>query len=396
MHQPEGFNDGSGRVCHLKKALYGAVQSPRAFNQKISKTLLGMKSSKMIQSTADPCLYISEPPRRILALIYVDDGCVAGSSEKIVREFITELGKTFELTSRPLEYFLGIHVEISLDKSVIWIHQRKYIEELLERFKMRDCKPSVVPIDNTSRNAYEGEIDKTLEYRQVVGGLLYACIATRAECCYAVGFLSRYLDKPTKALWNTAMKVLRYLNGTKSFGLIFTGSEPGKIMAWSDADWSGCDSTRRSTSGSHVSFGRAAIAFSSQRQGMVTLSTLESELVAASETAKTVIWVSRLLKEAGYETVPELLIDNQSVIHLINNPQTTRKCKHIQVRHYFVREQVQAGSFPVKHCPGTENVADLYTKSVPRMVFQKLRALAGIKDSKNASRSSSGAGPNKD
>ena len=186
------------------------------------------------------------------------------------------------------------------------------------------------------------------------------------------------------------MKVLRYLSGTKTFGLVFTATGPCTITAWSDADWSGCESTRRSTSGSHVSFGGAPVAYASQRQGMVTLSTLESELVAASETAKTVIWVSRLFKEAGYSPKPTLFIDNQSVIHLIGNPQTTRRSKHIKVRHYFVREQSQEGSFSVKHCPGTENVADLYTKAVPRVVFQKLRHLAGIVDSRNVCRNPTG------
>ena len=163
MHQPEGFNDNSGRVCHLRRALYGAVQSPRVFNQKMSRTLLGLKSFKLTQSQADPCLYISDPPRRILALIYVDDGCVAGSDENLVQEFIKELGKTFELSSRPLEFFLGIHVEISLDRRTICIHQRKYIEEMLQKFQMSDCKPSLVPIDNTSRGAYEGEVETGLE-----------------------------------------------------------------------------------------------------------------------------------------------------------------------------------------------------------------------------------------
>ena len=89
--------------------------------------------------------------------------------------------------------------------------QARYIDELLERFKMTDCNPVVVPIDNTFKAACEGEIDVTLQYRQAVGGLMYACLATRANCAYTVGVLSRYLDRPTMALWNAAMKALRYL-----------------------------------------------------------------------------------------------------------------------------------------------------------------------------------------
>ena len=394
MHQPEGFNDKGGRVCHLRRALYGAVQSPRAFNQKISKTLLSLKTVKLVQSHADPCLFFSKPPRRIVALIYVDDGMVAGTDEKLIKDFINELGKTFQLTSKPLEYFLGLRIQISPDKRRIHVDQARYIDELLERFKMTDCKPAVVPIDSTFRAACEGEIDVNLQYRQAVGGLMYACLATRADCAYTVGVLSRYLDKPTKALWNSAMKALRYLKGTKTYGLTFTDSGKNEMVAYSDADWGGCHSTFRSTTGAFIQFGGGAIAWVSQRQAMVTLSTLESELVAASETAKTVIWLNRLLSEAGYTVTPRLLIDNQAVIHLIGNPQASRRCKHISIRHYFVRERAQEGDFTVKHCASEQNSADLFTKILPKSTFQRLRTSIGLLSPENDQRTHRSASRN--
>ena len=184
MKQPEGFDDGSGRVCSLKRALYGAAQSSRAFNWASSK---------------DFCL------------VYVDDGLLATSSEKLAQEFLKELKETFELTSRLMDYFLGVHIKVSEDRRRIQINQSKYIQQLLDRSQMTDWKPSPVPIDVTSKAAYEGEIDLSIDFRSIVGGLMYANLGTRCDLSFCVGFFSSYLDKPTKHPWNTALKALRYL-----------------------------------------------------------------------------------------------------------------------------------------------------------------------------------------
>ena len=110
MKQPEGFDDGTGRVCALRKAIYGASQTSRALNKKINKTLLEMKLVRLKQSSADPCLYVSDPPNRVIALIFADDGLLAAADGKLAKDFINELDDTFKLTSRPLDFFLGIHI----------------------------------------------------------------------------------------------------------------------------------------------------------------------------------------------------------------------------------------------------------------------------------------------
>ena len=378
MKQPEGFDDGTGRVCALRKAIYGAAQASRAFNKEINKTLLGMRLVKLKQSSADPCLYISDPPNRVFALIFVDDGLLATTNDRLAMDFINERGKTFELTSRPLDFFLGIHINISKDKGRIQINQSRYINELLERFQMVDSKPSPVPIDPTSKSAYEGEVDISLQYRELVGALNYASLGTRLDISFAVGFLSRYLDKPTKHLWNTALKTLRYLKSTKYYGPVYTGKSSDELIAYSDADWSGCTSSRRSTSGAFIQFGGAAIGWCSKRQASVTLSSLESELVASCEAAKYCIWLKRLFHETGYKVRPKVLIDNTACISSIKNHQISRRSKHIEVRFFFVREKAESGEFTVHHVGTEDNISDIFTKILNRIRFQKLRSLAGI------------------
>lgn len=159
---------------------------------------------------------------------------------------------------------------------------------------------------------------------------------------------------------------------------LFTSDGLDEMEAFSDADWAGCNSTRRSTSGSLIRYGGGPLFWMSKRQGSTTLSTLESELFASCETAKACICLTRLLREAGYNVTPKLLVDNTACISLIRNPQITSRSKHIQVRNFFVREQVEAGEFTLEHCPTEHNAADLYTKIMDRGRFQKLRLLSGI------------------
>ena len=236
----------------------------------------------------------------------MDDGIVAGVSEKQVKNVLKQLGKVFELTSRPLDFFLGLHIETSGDRRTIRIHQSKYVGELLERFRMVDCIPTSTPIDLSSKTAFEAEVDGELPYREIIGSLMYLCVATRFDIGYAVGFLSRFLDKPTLPLWKAALRVLRYLKATKTFGLKFTAEEPAELICFSDADFSGDIQTRRSTTGSLVKFGGSIMSYSSHRQGSTTLSSMESELFALTDTTKLAIFLARLLAELGYPVRPTI------------------------------------------------------------------------------------------
>jgi hypothetical protein len=118
---------------------------------------------------------------------------------------------------------------------------------------------------------------------QMVGSLQYVATVTRPDICFAAPSLARYMSCPTKHLLKCAKRVLRYVSATKDHALIFTKSisEPN-LIGYSDADWAGCEVTRRSTSGLLVLFNGSPIYWRSRRQPIVTMSTTEAELVALS------------------------------------------------------------------------------------------------------------------
>ena len=137
----------------------------------------------------------------------------------------------------------------------------------------------------------------TREYQAIVGSLTYASIATRPDLSVAVGVLSQFMAKPGPQHWQGIKRVLRYVKGTTNYGLYFDCSkkESFSLYGYSDADWAGDISTRKSTSGYIYKLGGATISWKSKRQSIVTLSTTEAECVALCHAAQEVVWLRRLL-----------------------------------------------------------------------------------------------------
>ena len=107
--QPEGFNDGSGRVCKLKWSLYGVMQAPRCWNQQFVDSV---KKQRLKVGTADPCLFMRQRNgKKLTVAIYVDDALILGSKESEIDVFIDELHRNFKITTGTLSSFLGMQIE---------------------------------------------------------------------------------------------------------------------------------------------------------------------------------------------------------------------------------------------------------------------------------------------
>jgi len=154
----------------------------------------------------------------------------------------------------------------------------------------------------------------------------------------------------------------------------------GVLTTYCDADYAGDVSTRRSTSGVVCQHMGGPISWLCQRQKSVALSTTEAEFVAASEAAKEIIWLSRLFGEITHLiNTPVLKVDNMSAVKLVKSPVFHKRSKHIEVRHYFVREKFNEGKLDVKHIAGQEQVADILTKPLQKTRFELLRDMLGIR-----------------
>ncbi|UYV63705.1 hypothetical protein LAZ67_2005372 [Cordylochernes scorpioides] len=328
IKQPEGFNNGTDLVWKLKKSLYGLKQSPRCWNQKIVNF---MKERCLKESTADPCLFFRKTNDHLLIIaIYADDGIIAGTNEQEIKEFLDELMFSFKITSEPLNYFLGIEIERQPDGS-IFINQKAYIKRILEKFNMSQANKVGTPTDNSTVPG-EAEILENVPFREAIGSLMHLSCLTRPDITFALNKVSQKLAAPTKYDWEAVKRIFKYLVGTTEYGIMYQkGHKVGVLESFSDADFAGDPETRRSTSGVVCKLAGGAISWLSQKQRSVSLSTTEAELVAASNTAKEVIWLNRLFSEISpLKEQPIIKVDNASTIKLIKNPEFHKRTKHIE------------------------------------------------------------------
>ena len=135
-------------------------------------------------------------------------------------------------------------------------------------------------------------------YRQLVRSFMYIAIVSRPDIAFAVNVLSRYLSKYTITHWRAAKRVLAYLVGTSDVGIEYKNVNDC-ITGYSDSDYAGDVDTRRSTTGFVFTLSGGPVTWSSHRQKLITLSTTESEFVAAAAAAKEAIWLLTLLTNSN-------------------------------------------------------------------------------------------------
>ena len=379
MDQPEGFEDGTTRKCKLNQSLYGLKQAPRAFKKKFDEEMLKLG---FVKSVSDNCLFIkNENGKQILLCHYVDDGIISAPEQKDIENFFMKLEGIFELSIKPLSFFLGIHVHVSHTHD-IHLSQTKYITEVVRKFGQENGKTVATPTDSNvySREDSQETSNERYPFRELIGSLNYIAIATRPDVSFAISILSLYLDNFNRSDWLRALRVLKYLEGTKDIGITFTGgNKQAELKAYSDSDYAADPTTRRSISSQIFMYNNGPIVWCANQQKVVTLSSTEAEFLAAGEATKTALWISYLFKEIGREITPTILVDNVSAIRLIKNPEFFKRVKHVDVKYKFLCEKFERGQVKFEHVPSEDNIADLGTKNLPKGVFLRLRGLLGMR-----------------
>lgn len=375
MKQPEGFNDGTNRVCKLKKSLYGLKQAPRCWTDHFKNLILNLG---FYQSTADPCFYIYRKENDLILLtIYVDDGLLAASKIELIDKILNDLSKEFTIKSiKDVKNFLGIEISRLKDGSV-FIHQSSFIAKILEEFNMSSANPVSTPIDCSFYDIISEKVMYKLPYREAVGSLMFLQIVSRPDISFAVNIVSRELENPSEKHWLLVKRIMRYLKGTINVGILY--SKNGMFEAYSDADFAGDKIARKSTSGFVCKFANGPITWQSKKQQCVALSTTEAEYISAATVTKEIIWLKKIFNECKINiTTYNLYIDNMSAIKLIKNPEFHQRSKHIDVKYHFVRDNYQKGEINVTYVKSEEQIADIFTKALPKPKFEFLKEKLGL------------------
>ena len=215
-----------------------------------------------------------------------------------------------------LKYFLGMKVEQNKNSGSLWIGQPAYIENLLKRQGLQDSKPTSTPVEiglKLQPATSQVEPVNQAEYQSAVGSLMDLAVSTRPDIAFAVNSLARFNSNPPNDHWKALKRVLRYLKGTSNVGILFKQDGSDKCIGYSDADWAGDTTDRKSTFGYIFMLSGGPISWSSKKQKCVALSTAEAEYVALSGAAQECLWLRQLEKELECSSDGPTLIyeDNQ-------------------------------------------------------------------------------------
>ncbi|BFG28414.1 hypothetical protein CerSpe_146880 [Prunus speciosa] len=305
----------------------------------------------------------------------MDDLIITGDDEEEIHQTKENLSIRFQMKElRQLKHFLGL--EVDRTQEGIFQCQHKYAKDLLQKFGMLECKPISTPMEpNVKLCTYEGkDVEDATMYQQLVGSLIYLTL-TRPDISYAVGVMSRYMQNPKKSHLDAVRRILRYVKSTIDYGHLYKKGEDCKLIGYCDADYAGDHDTRRSTTGYVFKLGSGTISWCSKRQPTVSFSTTEAEYRAAAMAAQEITWLTQLMNDLHQlvDYSVSLYYDNQSAVHLAENPAFHARTKHVEIHYHFIREKVLQEEIEMRHINTDDQVADLFTKGLSTGKFKKFR-----------------------
>ena len=277
--------------------------------------------------------------------MYVYDIVLAGNCLHEIHTIKQALNSIFHIKDLgPLKYFLGL--EVSISNAGISIFQQKYCLDLLSESGMLGCKPSTTPMDSSLCLHQDSSVamPDPLSYRRLIGRLLYLA-STRPDISFLVQQLSPFMANPTQIHFQAAMRVLKYLKGCPSKGLIFRRDSLVHILGFSDADWATCTNSHRSVTGYCLFIGSYLVSWKTKKQDTVSRSSSKAEYRALASTTFELQWLIYLLSDLqiSCSQQPILYCDNQSALHITANPVFHEHTKHLEIDCHLVREKAQTG-----------------------------------------------------
>jgi len=390
MQHPPGYKspDAGTRVLRLVKTLYGLKQSGRRWYQKLSSVF---KSLGFTQCGVDQAVYFKVVVTKgelTVVVVHVDDCTIVANTIRLINELKAGLSKHFEVTDLgELHWMLGIEVKRDRPGRLVHLSQHAYIDTILRRYNLADLKPLSTPMDHqvhlssdqAPASAAECAMMRDVPYREAVGALNWAALATRPDIAFAVATVARFAANPGPAHWDAVKRIFCYLSGTRELWLTY-GEASSPLEGYADADGSMAED-RHAISGYAFLIDGGAVSWSSKRQEIVSLSTTKSEYVAATHGGKEALWLRSLILEVfGDITSPTTLFsDNQAAIALTRDHQYHPRTKHIDVRYHWICWVVEKGSIRLVYCPTDDMVADALTKALPSAKVKHFATSLGLR-----------------
>ncbi|GJU47381.1 retrovirus-related pol polyprotein from transposon TNT 1-94 [Tanacetum coccineum] len=234
-----------------------------------------------------------------------------------------------------LNFFLGLQIKQMEDG--IFFNQSKYIKEMLKKFGLEDSKPMKTPMSSDTK-------------------------LTKDEECESVDS-TKY----------------RGMIGTTHLGLWYPKGTGIETVVYADSDHAGDYVDRKSTSGICTFVGCCLTSWFSKKQTALAISTTEAEYISAGKACQQALWMKQALidYDVRLDDVP-IMCNNKGTIDLSKNLVQHSHTKHIEIRHHFLRDNVQKGHISIKKVLSVDNIVDILTKPLKRESFNYLRLGLGM------------------
>jgi hypothetical protein len=315
--------------------------------------------------------------------IWVDDTLTTGDADA-VKEFRAIYKGKFGLDDgQELNWCLGLRCT-TLENGDRELDQDLYIEQKFNEFQdfiPKGGSKNIFPSDYEDmliRGETSTERTANFPYAPMLGSIMYAMICTRPDLCHAVSILSRHMKDPKKEHCQLMCHLYRYAKANP-YHIKYKYKDDFILKAWCDASYA-TNFECKSTSGSIVNLGSGLLSWSSTRQPVVAKSSAEAEYIALDPCVGEVVWLRQLLDDLGFhqEQPTSIYEDNTACIHLANNPQISKRTKHIDVRFHWIREKVNKNEITLKYCPTKSQLADMMTKIILGPHFHTLNLGIGL------------------
>ena len=289
----------------------------------------------------------------------------------------------------------GMSIEHSLSDGTLSISMKRDIEAMLVEFGMRDCKPEKTPavphvklVKPTSTDAVDSDA-AAFPYREAVGALLWFGRTGRPDILYGVNQLTKFSHMWDHTHVTAAKRIMRYLKGTLDLKLTFRHSKNPHLVAYADSDFASepeeNETPMCSTSGMVAySHGIGAIFAAVNLEKTISLSTAEAEYKSITRACKFLTGVIQFYEEIGFplKRPADIYNDNQAAIAMSKQPFCTSATRHMKIKFHYIKEKVKDSTVSVTYCPTGSMVADIMTKALDRVLFQRFRDM--LLDGKNA------------
>ncbi|GJR07961.1 retrovirus-related pol polyprotein from transposon TNT 1-94 [Tanacetum coccineum] len=377
--QPLGFVDfeNPNHVFKLKKSLYGLKQAPKAWYDRLKAFLL---DHLYTMGLVDNTLFTKKRNSHIIIVkIYVDDIIFGLTCHELCDDFSKIMHDEFEKSMMgELNFFLGLQIKQLEDG--IFFNQSKYVKEMLKKVSLEDSKPIKTPMSSETKLTRDKDgkpIDDT-KYRGMIGSLLYLT-TSRPDIMFSVCLCAHFQEAQKTSHLEAVKRIFGYIKGTSHLGLWYPKGIGLETIIYVDSHHAGDYADQKSTSGVCTFMGCCLTLWFSKKQTALAISTTEAEYVPAEKAYQQALWMKQALVDYDIKLDDILVLcDNKGSIDLSKNSVLHSRTKHIEIRHHFLRDNVQKGNITIEKVASEDNIADILTKPLKREPFNLLRLGLGL------------------